>query len=120
MCQPGAIAVTCKVRAARSDRAKSARIVTLRDRDLATARDILETAMSTIACRRGSRAHFQRTGDLLHDALRRGLGVEHHLPAQEIVGIEPPSTRFASVIVARLPRRDSISARDRAALCGRP
>ncbi len=77
-------------RAARGDQSEVARIVALGDRDLAHGERHLGDCDIDDRLRRRGQAHLQRIGDLLQDPPGRGLGVEHHLTAQEIVRIEPP------------------------------
>src|SRR6266852_7904322 len=83
-----------RTRPARGDQSEVARIVALRDRDLAHGERHLGDCDIDDGLRCGGQAHLQRTGDLPRDALGRGLRVEHHLPAEEILRIEPPQCKI--------------------------
>ena len=77
-------------RSARGDQSEVARIVALGDRDLAHGERHLGDRDIDDRLRRAGRAHRERIGDLLQDPQGRGLGVERHLTAEEIIRIEPP------------------------------
>ena len=76
--------------AARRDQCEVARIVALRHRDFAHGERHLGDGDFDDGLRRRDRVHLQGAGDFLLDAAPGGVGIELHLAAQKIVGIEPP------------------------------
>ena len=75
--------------AAGGDQREVARIETLLHRHLAHRQRHLRDRDLDDRLRGGDGVDLQRLGDLLGDAARGGIGVELHLTAEEVVGIEP-------------------------------
>ena len=90
MCSSRAIAITCSAPAPpEATRAKSRGSKPFCTETSRTASDIFEIAISTIACAAATVSIFR--GLAIFSAMPRAarVGVELHLPAEEVVGIEP-------------------------------
>ena len=82
-----------------------ARIVTAVDRDQADAVSHVRVGDAVDALRGVLDAHAQRPGHALLDGATRQRRIETHRAADEVVGVEQPSTIEASVTVASVPPR---------------